>query len=127
MVEVPLAARGSSVPTDVSADLAVFIKLLADRTRRRIFLLLMQGETCNCELTGLLGLPQNLISHHLRVLRQAGLVRCRRDRRDARWIYYWVDPEALAPVWGEFQALFSPAALGGREPQCGPLVTGCNQ
>jgi ArsR family transcriptional regulator len=111
--------------SDVSADLGVFLKLLADPTRRRIFLLLMQGETCNCELTDLLGVPQNLISHHLRALREAGLVRCRRDGRDARWIYYSIDPAELGPVVSEFQALFSPLALQDRSPQCGPAAGSC--
>ena len=111
---------------DVSEQLATFLKLLADPTRRRIFLLLMRGETCNCELTGLLGLPQNLISHHLRALREAGLVRSRRDAQDARWIYYWVDPDALAGVCGELQGVFSPAALHQREPRCGPIRKGCD-
>ena len=110
------------VPADVSARLATFLKLLADPTRRRIFLLLLRGETCNCELTGLLGLPQNLISHHLRQLREAGLVRSRRDEHDARWIYYRVDPDALALVCRDFQATFSPELLGERTPRCGPTV-----
>jgi ArsR family transcriptional regulator len=119
MIEAIVPAR------DASERLALFLKLLADPTRRRIFLLLMQGETCNCELTDLLGLPQNLISHHLRALRQAGLVRGRRDAQDARWIYYRVDPEALGPIAAEFAALFGPAALRARAPRCGPAAQGC--
>ncbi len=109
---------------DVSAELAAFLKLLADPTRRRIFLLLRQGETCNCELTALLGLPQNLISHHLRALREAGLVRSRRDEQDARWIYYWIDPHALAGVRDDFLGVFSPSALQERAPRCGPTPKG---
>jgi DNA-binding transcriptional ArsR family regulator len=62
-----------------AAPVRDFLKLMADPTRRRIFLELMKGETCNCEMAGLLSLPQNLISHHLRQLRQAGLIRARRD------------------------------------------------
>jgi ArsR family transcriptional regulator, arsenate/arsenite/antimonite-responsive transcriptional repressor len=124
MIDLPLANTAGSGP-DTSAELARFLKLLADPTRRRIFLLLMQGETCNCELTDQLGLPQNLISHHLRALRQAGLVRCRRDGRDARWIYYTVDRDALGALAGEFQALFSPLALRERLAQCGPAAAGC--
>jgi ArsR family transcriptional regulator len=106
-----------------SGRLAAFLKLLADPTRRRVYLLLMEGETCNCEMTDLLGLPQNLISHHLRALREAGLVRSRRDERDARWIFYCVDEQALEAVGSEFQALFSPASLGRRAPRCGPACS----
>jgi DNA-binding transcriptional ArsR family regulator len=111
---------------DVAPELAMFLKLLADPTRRRIFLLLMQGETCNCELTELLGLPQNLVSHHLRALKQAGLVRSRRDARDARWVYYWIDRAMLEVVTDAFQALFSPLALQDRAPQCGPASARCD-
>ena len=125
MVDAPAAAPRFGASASVSAELAAFLKLLADPTRRRIFLLLMQGETCNCEMTDLLGLPQNLISHHLRQLREAGLVRSRRDEHDARWIYYRVNPDALAAVSGEFSAVFSPAALREREPRCGPILKGC--
>ena len=87
-------------------------------------MVLMQGETCNCELADLLGLSQNLVSHHLRLLKAARLVRWRRDARDARWIYYSVDREKLERVSGEFQFLFSPAALGERVPQCAPTLKG---
>lgn len=117
MIEVPLLEPRAF---DVSPPAAAFLKLLADPTRRRIFLQLMQGETCNCELGGLLSLPQNLISHHLRQLRQAGLIRARRDARDQRWIYYAVDEAALAAVHRELGAVFDPARLGRRDPICEP-------
>ena len=97
---------------------------MADPTRRRIFLLLMGGEVCNCEMAGQLGLAQNLISHHLRQLRQAGLIRARRDDRDQRWIYYTIDREALARVYQEFGTLFDPRRLGERTPNCGPAALG---
>jgi ArsR family transcriptional regulator, arsenate/arsenite/antimonite-responsive transcriptional repressor len=112
-------------PADTAERLGTFLKLLADPTRRRVFLLLMRGETCNCEMTGLLGLPQNLISHHLRALREAGLIRSRRDERDARWIYYRVDPDVLEGVCHDFQAVFSPDQVSRREPRCGPLLKDC--
>lgn len=67
------------------------LKALADPNRLRIFNLLMQGDSCNGELNERLGLPHNLLSHHLRVLREAGLVHSRHDTVDARWIYYKVD------------------------------------
>jgi DNA-binding transcriptional ArsR family regulator len=95
VIELPVL---DVAPADASAELSGFLKLMADPTRRRIFLVLMNGETCNCEMVGLLGLPQNLISHHLRQLRQAGLIRARRDAVDRRWIYYAVDREALGHV-----------------------------
>jgi DNA-binding transcriptional ArsR family regulator len=112
-------------PAECADLVGTFLKLMADPTRRRIFLELMQGETCNCEMGSLLGLPQNLISHHLRQLRQAGLIRARRDDTDRRWIYYAVDQAVLARVYHEFGLIFSPDRCGERAPQCGPTTQGC--
>jgi ArsR family transcriptional regulator, arsenate/arsenite/antimonite-responsive transcriptional repressor len=116
MIEVPLA-QGAPTTSLAAAD---FLGLMADPTRRRIFLALMRGETCNCEMAGLLGVPPNLLSHHLRRLRQAGLIRTRRDVSDRRWVYYSVDRDALSRVHREMGMLFDPGRLGERVPQCGP-------
>ena len=129
MVDAPAAARPLLPATgpdpdagDVSPAAGAFLRLVADPTRRRIFFRLMAGELCNCEMVDALGLPQNLISHHLRQLRQAGLVRTRRDPEDARWVYYRVDPAALAAVQAEIAAAFAPGRLGDRLPVCGPAA-----
>ena len=106
-------------PVDVDAAAATFLKLLADPTRRQIFLLLMRGETCNCELAAALDVPQNLVSHHVRRLREAGLIHENRDPYDARWIHYTVDPAALATAWQALAAAFDPARLSDRVPACG--------
>jgi ArsR family transcriptional regulator len=68
--------------------LAAKLKVLADPNRLCILDALLDGERCNCELGGALGLPANLVSHHLRVLERAGFVLARRDPADARWIHY---------------------------------------
>ncbi|MGQ9801393.1 MAG: ArsR/SmtB family transcription factor [Candidatus Saccharicenans sp.] len=60
-------------------------RLFSDRTRLRIFLLLLDSELCVGELMALLQLEQSLISHQLKKLRQAGLVE---QRKSGRWIYY---------------------------------------
>jgi ArsR family transcriptional regulator len=132
MVDAPPAVRAASLPAagpgpgsapgDVSPAAGAFLRLVADPTRRRIFFRLMAGELCNCEMVGALGLPQNLISHHLRQLREAGLVRTRRDPEDARWVYYRVDAAALAAVQAEVAAAFAPERLGDRQPVCGPAA-----
>ena len=119
MIELPLL---DLAPSDVSAEVGGFLKLMADPTRRRIFLLLMKGETCNCEMAGLLGLPQNLISHHLRQLRRAGLIRARRDDIDQRWIYYTIDREALQAIHQQLGSVFDPRRVQERDPQCGPAA-----
>lgn len=69
--------------------------VLADPNRRRILDLLLQRPRPVAELTGLLALSQPGTSKHLRVLREAGLVRVRRDAQQ-RW--YELRPEPLAQV-----------------------------
>lgn len=98
----------------------VVLKALADPNRLRIFNLLMQGDSCNAELNDRLGLPPNLLSHHLRVLREAGLVSSRHDALDARWIYYTVNREAIQHWQTWFGELFNPARLQVRRCLCGP-------
>ncbi len=56
-----------------------FLKALSDETRLRILCLLKGGEKCVCEIVGFLNLPQNLVSHHLKVLKDAGLVESRKS------------------------------------------------
>lgn len=68
---------------------------LADETRLRILEQLADGEQCVCDLTDALEAGQSRLSFHLKTLKDAGLVA---DRRQGRWIYYAVNPEALAEV-----------------------------
>jgi len=103
-----------------SAELGRVLKALADPTRLSIFLLLREGETCVCELAGLVGHAENLVSHHLGVLRRAGLVCDRRDPSDARWVYYQLDAGALDRLGRQLGTLFDPNTLGMRTPTCGP-------
>ena len=65
-------------------------KALSDETRLRIYLLLMQGELCVCELENILNMEQSRISHSVRILKEAGLVA---NRREGKWIIYVVNPE----------------------------------
>jgi ArsR family transcriptional regulator len=58
---------------------------LADETRVRTLLALVQGELCVCQITELFGLAPSTVSKHLSLLFQAGLVE---SRKDGRWIYY---------------------------------------
>jgi ArsR family transcriptional regulator len=107
-----------SQPSDVAPAGTDFLKLLADPTRRRIFLLLMRGETCNCEVASALDLPENLVSHHIRKLREAGLVEEHPDPLDARWVHFTVSAVALTTAWRALSAAFGPDRLGSRQPAC---------
>src|ERR1700692_3802252 len=72
--------------TDRSADAALF-KALADPHRLAILATLARAddEVCVCDFTGALPLEQPTVSHHLRILREAGLVTC---ERRGTWVYY---------------------------------------
>jgi ArsR family transcriptional regulator len=89
----------------MTRDLLVALKALADETRLRIFVLLTRQESCVCEIEDMLNLSQSLVSNHLAVLRQAGLVKARRDAEDARWIFYRADPEAAAALRQKWTSL----------------------
>ena len=101
-------------------ELAGVLKALSDPTRLVILDLLIEGVQCNCYLGDRLGLPINLVSHHLKVLRQAGLVRAEHDPLDARWIYYSVDEDKLAVLRGQLSVFLDPGRIQLRLPTCGP-------
>src|SRR3990170_8350831 len=78
-----------------AADLrraARWFHALADETRLRIVDRLRAGEECVCNLTDTLETGQSRLSFHLKTLKDAGLVR---DRRQGRWIYYSLDPGTI--------------------------------
>jgi ArsR family transcriptional regulator len=103
-------------------DLADTLKVLSDPNRLLIFDLLMQGVQCNCEIGGKLKLPMNLISHHLKALRDAGLVDAERDPVDARWVYYSINPRALAQLRKQLDNFLDPQRIQPRSPTCGPQI-----
>lgn len=111
------AAHGAAVRGEVAAkrtpDLeraAELFHALADPTRLGILEQLRGGERCVCDLTDLLDTGQSRLSFHLKTLKDAGLLR---DRRQGRWIYYSLDPGALAEIEAAFAAI-GPRANGLR-------------
>jgi ArsR family transcriptional regulator, arsenate/arsenite/antimonite-responsive transcriptional repressor len=103
----PLHAAGSGCggtlirqPIDetVAVELARVFKALADPARLRLLSLIgahAGGEVCVCDLTAAFDLTQPTISHHLKTLREAGLIGC---QRRGTWVYYWLIPAALERV-----------------------------
>ena len=71
------------------------LSVLSDRQRSRIVVQLTKGEHCSCELTELLGIRQNTLSHHLKILRDQKIVLARKKPSDQRWVYYRLNPEKL--------------------------------
>ena len=101
-------------------ELARVLKALADPSRLRIFNVLMEGVQCNCEISERLGFSLSLISHHLRVLHEVGLVESERDAQDARWIYHSVDRAKLAQLDRAMGDLLDVNRIQPRLPSCGP-------
>ncbi len=88
LARAPLSAEGAS-------QLAAVLKALADPARLRLLSLIQAhqgGEACVCDLVEPLGLSQPTVSHHLKVLHDAGLLD--RDKRGV-WVWYRLRPEAL--------------------------------
>jgi ArsR family transcriptional regulator, arsenate/arsenite/antimonite-responsive transcriptional repressor len=78
-----------------AADMAVKLKALADPVRLQLFSAIAShagGEACVCDISGGIEVSQPTVSHHLKVLRDAGLLS---SQRRASWVYYAVVPEAL--------------------------------
>ena len=96
---IPRLCCGPDVPALPVADaerLAARFKALADPTRVAIVNRLAQAaETCVCDLTAVFDLSQPTISHHLKVLREAGLVEA---SRRGTWAYYRLVPEAVGAL-----------------------------
>ena len=83
------------------------LKLLADDTRWQLITALRRSDRQAGELGTLLKLPQNLVSYHLGVLRQAGLVQAHRSDADARAVYYSLDVAALGSGYARIGDAFN--------------------
>jgi ArsR family transcriptional regulator len=83
-------------------DLAAKLRVIGDPTRMAILEELGTDECCVCDLAEALGVTQPLLSHHLRQLRDAGLIR---DRKDGRWTYYRIETSAVDALLSSVHAL----------------------
>jgi len=93
------------------AALAPAVRALADPLRARIVELLASEQLCVCHLTEELDVAQPLVSHHLKVLREAGLVESERWRY---WTYYRLRPHALQELASRLEDLAASAPTGAR-------------
>ena len=92
----PLSAE--PLTTEQAEQVAPLMKALADPVRLRLMSLVAShdgGEACVCDLNNAFELSQPTISHHMKVLYEAGLVD--RDKRGV-WVYYKARPQALAAI-----------------------------
>ena len=86
---------GEPISESAAAGLAQVFKALGDPARLRLVSLIgahQGGQVCVCELTSAFDLTQPTISHHLKVLREAGIID---SERRGTWVFYWLVPAAL--------------------------------
>lgn len=79
----------SSKSKDIG-ELSVLLKLVSENSRLQLLCILNNGEHCVCELMEHVKLSQSLTSHHLKDLKDSGLVT---DRKDSKWVYYSLTPK----------------------------------
>jgi ArsR family transcriptional regulator len=84
---------------------------LSDETRLGVLDMLRGGERCVCDLQDALGAAQSRLSFHLKVLKEAGLVT---DRREGRWSYYALVPDALGEAHDAVRWLATERVAVGR-------------
>ncbi|GAA1761870.1 metalloregulator ArsR/SmtB family transcription factor [Nonomuraea bangladeshensis] len=92
-----------------AAELATLLKAVADPVRLRLLSMIGShpgGEACVCDLTGVFDLTAPTISHHLKVLRTAGLID---GERRGTWVYYRIIPEVVNKLGALFAPLAAPA------------------
>jgi ArsR family transcriptional regulator len=73
-------------------ELITVFKALSDETRLRIIKLLERGELCVCDITAALDMVQPKVSFHLSTLKEAGLIK---DRKQGKWIHYSLNEKDL--------------------------------
>ncbi len=106
---------GPGDETDQLTTFAEVMRTLGDETRLRILRLLRDQTLCVCDLATALGASQPLVSHHLKTLKAAGLVVC---RKEGQWVYYEARLDTfrrlgLEGLWSPGRVL-APAAPAGR-------------
>lgn len=89
--------RDGLPPENELAEMAELFKTFGDSTRIRILYILSRTELCVCDIAQVLGLTQPAVSYQLKALKQARLVR---SRREGRTIYYALDDDHVASIIG---------------------------
>ena len=97
-VDVVEKVRKSMPDEEVLYDLAELFKVFGDSTRVRILCALDEAEMCVCDIASVLNMTQSAISHQLRVLKQARLVK---NRRDGKVVYYSLDDEHVRTIFDD--------------------------
>ena len=115
VLDQPCCVSGAPpLPKGSAQALAERFKALSDPARVSIVNRIAgDGEVCTCQLTGPLGLSQPTVSHHLRVLKEAGLIEA--ARKSGTWTFYRLVPEAMEQLAFAIGGSSAPEGLLTRE------------
>lgn len=90
--------RAKMYTEPVLAEVSALFKIMGDSTRCNILCALSQNEMCVCALAVLLNMTKSAISHQLRILREANLVRSRREGKN---VFYSLDDDHVRDIFGK--------------------------
>lgn len=96
--DVVVRIRESMPMEETLYDLAELFKVFGDTTRIKILCALFESEMCVCDIAALLSMNQSAISHQLRVLKQARLVKY---RKEGKVVYYSLDDEHVKQIFDQ--------------------------
>ncbi|CAN5237337.1 hypothetical protein BH23CHL1_BH23CHL1_18210 [soil metagenome] len=94
-----------SIQAEIRTEHLDQLSALADHTRFAILSLLRRQDQCVCHFVEELGLKQSVVSHHVGVLRRAGLISSYPHATDRRWLYYRLNRDALDGLAGQLSWL----------------------
>lgn len=94
--EVVARVKENLPPEEILIDLAELFKIFGDSTRIKILNALFSSEMCVCDIAALLEMNQSAISHQLRILKQARLVKY---RKEGKVVYYSLDDEHVKQIF----------------------------
>lgn len=96
--DVVCAVRADMPDDDILLDVADIFKVFSDSTRVKILCALMRAEMCVCDLSVLLNMTKSSVSHQLRILKQADLVKY---RKAGKVIYYSLADDHVMTIFNE--------------------------
>lgn len=90
----PKCCRNKQTTADLK-KVVDFLKIIAEENRLKILCLFRPGEKCVCDIWKFIGLPQNLTSHHLKILKDSSLVN---DRKEGLKVFYSIDKKNVTKL-----------------------------
>lgn len=93
--EIVTKTKNEMPDEEVLADLSDLFRVFGDTTRVKIIFALFSNEMCVCDIAELLGMTQSAISHQLRVLKNARLVKF---RKEGKTVFYSLDDEHISGI-----------------------------